>query len=237
VESSGVRHALSSLKHRLLTGCGLATSLHAKELVYQQLFAWLCERNGVEKRFHPVRSAANHSLLWLVGRIVEENEPKRILELGAGQTTRLLGALARARGLQLVTLEHDAAWAAEVRRDAAHDVRLVPLVPSRLAGAEVKGYDPASLGADERFDLVVVDGPHGTRRMSRGGCLDLLERHLADDFVVVFDDAERAGERETIDRARSLLRARGRGLHETEVAALKRQVAFASDAFRRVAWY
>jgi len=232
-----MRHRFRALKHRLLAGSAVASSLHAKELLYQQLFAWLCERNGVEKRFHPVRSAANHSLLWLLGRIVEENAVRNVIELGAGQTTRLLDALCRPRDIPLLTLEDDAFWAEEIGRGVEHEVRRVPLVPTRLGGPATRGHDLSSLPDDARFDLVVVDGPRGTRRDSRAGALDLLDAHLATDFIVVFDDAERLGERDTIDRCRKLLRARCSPVHEIEVAALKRQVVFASEAFRRVAHY
>lgn len=233
---NAVRHLATELKHRLLLGCGLATSLHAKELLYQQLLAWMLERHGLPKRYHPVRSAANHSLLWLVARILDENPVARALELGAGQTTLLLSDLGARRGTQALTLESDPAWVAELRGRVSHEIREAPLVRSRLGAADVPGYDLASLSADDRFDLVIVDGPRGRPRASRSGCLDLLDRHLAEQWVVVFDDAERRGERETIDRARDLLRPRGLA-GRVEVVALKRQVALFSEGFRRVGWY
>lgn len=232
-----VKHALSAFKHRFWLRCGLATSLHTKELLYQELFAWLCERHGIEKRFYPLRSAANHSLLYLLGRIVEENPVRRIVELGAGQTTLLLDGLAPKQGASVLTLEDNEFWAGELRSRVRHEVRVVPLVASRLGEKGVQGYDLTSFSANDRFDLVVVDGPLGRPKASRSGCLDLLDAHLADEFVVVFDDAERRGERQTIDRARALLKAKCPGLREMEVLALKRQVVLMSDAFQRIAWY
>lgn len=229
-----MRHHIRAWKHRVMTSCGLASSLHAKELLYQELFGWLCERNGLTKRFDPVRSAANHSLLWLLGRILEENELSSIIELGAGQTTLLLDGLCRESSTAVLTLEADPFWAKEMGAKVEHEVRLAPLVPSRREGRELRGYDLSSLSAEQRFDLVLVDGPRGTRGLSRAGCLDLLDRHLADDFVVLFDDAQRVGERRTIDVCRRLLRARAPELHEVEVTALKRQVVFASERYRRV---
>jgi len=52
--------------------------------------------------------------------------------------------------------------------------------------------------AGHSFDLAVVDGPLGRRRRSRWASLDLLETALGSDFVVIFDDAERPGEQDTI---------------------------------------
>ncbi len=223
--------------HRFLVKCGFATTPRTNELMYQTLFEWCCERNGIEKRFHPLRSAANHSLLYLLGRILEENAVKRVIELGAGQTTLLLDALAPKVGAQALTLESDAFWGGEVQARVRHEVRTSPLVERDVRGYRALGFDLSSLTADDKFDLVVVDGPLGRDQRSRWACLELLERHLADEFIVVFDDAERPGEMETVAEARALLRGRVERLHEVQVVALKRQVAFASNAFQRVAWY
>jgi len=113
----------------------------------------------------------------------------------------------------------------------------MPLVEREVRGHSALGFDLSSLSPQDKFDLVVVDGPLGRDRRSRWGSLALLERHLADEFIVVFDDAERPGELETVAEARALLRGRVERLHEVQVVALKRQVAFASSAFQRVAWY
>jgi len=223
--------------HRFLVKCGLATTPRTNELMYQTLFAWCCERNGLEKRFHPLRSAANHSLLYLLGRILEENPVKRIVELGAGQTTLLLDGLAPKTGAQVLTLESDAFWGSEIQAKVKHEVRTSPLLEREVRGHRALGFDLSSLTPQDKFDLVVVDGPLGRDTQSRWGCLALLERHLADEFIVVFDDAERPGELETVAEARKLLRERVGTLHEVQVVALKRQVAFASSAYQRVAWY
>jgi len=57
-------------------------------------------------------------------------------------------------------------------------------------------------GLDSEFDLVVVDGPTGPDwyegNTPRWAALDPIQNYLADDFVVIFDDAHRPGTQRVI---------------------------------------
>src|SRR3546814_16016062 len=58
---------------------------------------------------------------------------------------------------------------------------------------------PRSTRTDTLFPYTTLfrsDGPQGSARNSRWGALEILERSLADEFIVIFDDAERRGEQE-----------------------------------------
>jgi hypothetical protein len=88
--------------------------------------------------------------------------------------------------------------------------------------------------------MVIVDGPAAATaatRLSRIGCVAVLERCLADDFVVILDDAERDGESAAVDACRAMLHRMGRGFCESALAAAKRQHLFASDRFRAAAFF
>lgn len=173
------------------------------EGVFQQVFDAAVARSGIAvPPLYPVGSAANAGLLYLLFRLLDDFPRLDILEIGAGQSSLLLDALARAgRAQSLVTLEHDAAWAARIAARVAHEVRVAPLRPAPVFGIEAPVYD---INLGRRFDLVVVDGPIGTPRYSRWGTLQLLSESLAEEFVVVFDDAERPGERATIEKLLAL---------------------------------
>jgi predicted O-methyltransferase YrrM len=200
------------------------------ELFYQQLFDAAVARSGLAvPPLYPVGNAANAGLLYVIFRLLEEFRGLDVLELGAGQSTLLLDALARAGRLgSLLTLEHDPAWAARLGAKVAHEVRHAPLRSATVEGFAADQYD-ADL--HRRFDLVLVDGPVGTARRSRWGALGLLQAHLADEFVVVFDDAERPGERETIARFLELRPAAG----HVFVHAMKSQALVFTEKYRAVA--
>ena len=61
------------------------------------------------------------------------------------------------------------------------------------------------------FQVIVVDGPFGSRRLSRNNVMDLLNDSLPLDFVILMDDTHRPGERETemrvMDRLREMKRS------------------------------
>ena len=179
----------------------------------------------------PVGSAANAGLLYVLFRLADEFRGRAWLELGAGQSTLLLDALARAgRIAGALTLEHDAEWADRLQEQVTHAVQHAPLRPASVVGVTTLGYT-ATL--DRRFDIVVVDGPIGTPRHSRWGALELLREHLADDFVVAFDDAERPGERDTIVKFLELHPAAS----HVFIHAMKSQCLVFTEKYRAVASY
>ena len=52
---------------------------------------------------------------------------------------------------------------------------------------------------EEKFDLIIVDGPFGMNmKYSRTQIIDLAKHCLADDFVIIIDDYQRKGEQNTV---------------------------------------
>lgn len=211
--------------------------LQSRELLYERLFSNALPRLGIENRYFPVRSAANYSLLYLILRVVSELPVRRVLELGCGQTTLLLDDLARARALDVVTGEHDAAWAARTQQRVRHAIRHAPLIERNVYGRSCQTYDvtPAQLGRP--LDLIIVDGPVGRNRCSRWGVLEYLEPLLGEDFILLFDDAERRGEQDTIDATLGYLRGRGMEISCAVTRSLKSQFLIAAGALREAAYY
>ena len=89
---------------------------------------------GIRDDFYPVGGAATYSLFYLLIRIAKELPVKNVLELGAGETTRLLDAL-RTNGVlraECTTLEHDAGWAARVGELVSHNIVHTRLLEKRI---------------------------------------------------------------------------------------------------------
>jgi predicted O-methyltransferase YrrM len=171
-----------------------------KELLYQHLFYQAAAANGlVLPALYPVQSAANYSLLYAILRAVSELPVRSILDVGAGQSTLLLNELSRCNPhLSIDTLETNPTWAARIQSKVRHRVHCVELARRRVRDRETTAYADLSVLGDQRYDLVVVDGPPGSKRYSRWGALEVLERSLGDDYLVIFDDAGRRGEEQTI---------------------------------------
>jgi hypothetical protein len=202
------------------------------ELLYLQIFDRAVERSGLKiPPLFPVGSAANAGLLYVLFRLACDFPDRQWLELGAGQSTLLLDALAKAgRVAGALTLEHDGDWADRLQGQVAHAVQHAPLRDISAFGVVAPAYDAR---LDQRFDIVVVDGPIGTPEHSRWGALDMLRDRLAEDFVVVFDDAERPGERATIEKFLEFRPATGHAF----VHAMKSQCLVFTEKYRTVASY
>jgi hypothetical protein len=146
---------------------------------------------------YPINAGANYSLLYCLFRTITEVKCKRVLEIGAGQTTLLLAALSRSRDLIVDTLEPDNEWAMRLQQVDGTRIHYSSLKKVTRDGITALRFENAA-GLRTDYDVVLVDGPNGTPRNSRYGCMDILAERLAAEFVVIFDDAERRGEQDTI---------------------------------------
>ena len=144
--------------------------------------------------------------LTLIQQLIASLGARRVLELGSGLSTLLIAnAFRRAGAGRVLSFDDDERWATQtsdtLTREglgAFAEVRVAPLVEVTAGGRRAPWYDLAGLGTDERFDLVVVDGPPAWKgdRLARLPALYELRRRLSDNGVLVLDDAARGGEAE-----------------------------------------
>lgn len=127
------------------------------------------------------------------------------LECGSGLSTLILGTIAEARGSEHWALEHHPVWARRVEA-ALKRARIgsVVLVSKPLVSfGEYEWYDPPLDEMPNDFALVLCDGPPASTPGGRGGLLARFGGHLADAYVVLFDDAHRDAERDLASRWRA----------------------------------
>ena len=210
----------------------------ALEPVYQHLFGRELRRLGIEDDFHPVGGAANYSLLYLLLRIAEEMRPASVLDVGAGQSSRLWDRL---RGVGLVgsvlTLEDDASWGERIGAQVSHPVLVTPLRRAGVEGVSVDTYDWDAVRARGPFELVLIDGPRGVPRHSRRGVLSLLTPETPADFALVMDDASRFGERQTVGAVHRRLAQLGRPYQAGVTSAADAQIVFGLGRFAPAAFF
>ncbi len=160
---------------------------------------------------------ASPELLRIVVQTVYERRPRVVLELGSGLSTVLSAYALRdlGEGGRVVSLEHEEPFCEATRRLLAlhglEDVARVvhaPLRETRTAVGPVRWYSLDALAELDLgpIDLLVIDGPPGEdQRLARFPALPELAKRLADDAVVILDDARRPDEREAVRRWTEML--------------------------------
>ena len=125
-----------------------------------------------------------------------------ILECGSGLTSILLGLMAGRRGIEIWSLEHIPEWHARLGTILQqHRIQGVNLCLAPLREYEgFSWYAPPLDTFPNNFSLVICDGPPGNTPGGRYGLLPLLSSYLSAEALILLDDANRAGETETLNR-------------------------------------
>lgn len=146
------------------------------------------------------------ALAVVLTRYLEWRRPQRILEIGSGLSTVVLGGYALRHSASVVTLEHD--WRYYQRTKAALDqfhmrervdLKLAPLRIRKFEryGRRALWYDARLSG---QFDFVFVDGP--PKDEGRNAVLFAIAEHLAPGWELWLDDARRYHEQKCLLRWR-----------------------------------
>lgn len=213
----------------------------ALEAVYQGLVSRDLSRLKIDDVFYPVGSAANYGLLYIILRAAIEFPFEKVVELGAGQSSLLLDTLVRRELLhaEVRTFEHDEQWAARIAARVGHTVTRLPLRERSAGGVNFAGYDFRGVETGP-IDFMIIDGPAArtfATRHARLGALDLVQSINRSRFVVVVDDAERAGERMLTDLLVPALEDLGTAPVTGQVVAHKRQFIVAGGDYVGAAYY
>lgn len=140
---------------------------------YLHSIGWFGTR--ASRRAHDARGAP---IPWFtypaIALLAERVRPHlRVLEFGSGMGTLWWAG----RTAECIAIEHDAAWADQIRARCPASIRQVP-------GDTPGDYVAAAEGLG-RFHVVVVDGLH------RNECLAAAMELLSEDGIVILDDAQR----------------------------------------------
>ena len=141
----------------------------------------------------------------VLGQLILDVRPNLVLECGSGTSTLLMASYLRVTGHGcVVALEHDAGFAERTRQlvrelglEERAQIRDSPLRPVQVGEHTIPWYDLGSLRDlnGEKAQILFVDGPPGrTAELARLPALPLLLPYLAEDCIVILDDAHRPDE-------------------------------------------
>lgn len=213
--AAGAQHGFADAKNQIEKQLGVI-SRRVDECLWGMVFnstamgsTWL---SGIS--FSPGRWAVGYSYLYVTYRILEEMHPRRILDIGMGQSTHMFARyVATHDDVELVVVESDASWMEFFGSTlpSTPRIRVVKLDYAfedhgPATGVRVfAGFEQALRG--DVFDLISVDAPFGgdMTYYSRVDVLKLIPSGLSKRFAIIFDDTERGPEINTVCEIRKRL--------------------------------
>lgn len=183
--------------------------LNSREIMWADSFNLAIRHSKWMKRssYTLGRAAVGYNFMYVLYRICNELHPTQILEMGMGQTTSLLTqyAVHNRFGTDKVShfvVEQDQEWSdyytSNIKMPRNSHILLHPAVLKMVRNEEVLSYEGLKEAvSDTRFDLILVDGPiHGEEtNFRRIDTLDLIPEHLAERWIMLFDDQQRLPDR------------------------------------------
>lgn len=185
-----------------------------------------------DKSFSLFGWAANYSFIYTLYRILDKVNPQNILEMGLGQTTKLTSQYIAYKNPQaeLDVCEHSQEWIDIYKTDlpTAKNIKInhFDLEYFEYDGKQNDKYAGLTdFVGNKKFDIIIVDGPvGGGKNLPRSNILDLVQNNnLAENFIIIFDDAERMGEKTTIAKTKELLKTKNIEFFSFERNGIKRQ--------------
>jgi len=88
---------------------------------------------------------------------------------------------------------------------------------------------------NQKFDLYLIDGPHGSNRYSRYDAFKIAEQFNEDDnFILLIDDYEREGEKDTANLILSEFQNKKIEFYTAEYTGLKSLLVIGSKNYKNV---
>ena len=156
------------------------------------------------RNLSPGKYAVDYTFFYTLYRVLSSVKPKRVLEFGLGQSSKMLHQYADFYDAYAVTVEHDPLWADFFQKSKEGDYK----VNIELLDLEVVNYKGISTETfkncsekfkGQKYDLIIIDSPHAIhKKYTRIEILDLIRICLPDNFIILMDDYNTKGIKGTV---------------------------------------
>jgi hypothetical protein len=161
--------------------------------------------------------AVSYDYLSVLCRVLQIMTPEHILEMGLGQSSKMIMSYQRHSGCSYKVIEQDVEWYNLFKKEnkslcdqAQVFVKPVKQVYHETYGVNVTVYgDISDVIADEAYDVIFIDGPWGSDGISRVDILPYIPRHLKKSWCIIVDDYGRDGEKNMIYELEHILKNSG----------------------------
>lgn len=167
----------------------------------------------------PGRMAVGYNYLYPMFRILDEFRPKKILELGLGQSSKMIsryaGSEIAGKDCSYTIVEHDKSWAdffqhryplptCATVKNATLETRSFNYGKRNCMAYQYNEKEFSEILGKNRYDLISIDAPFGSDVLSpyvysRVDIISHIPSCLEKSFCIIIDDYERLGEKNTAD--------------------------------------
>ena len=196
-----------------------------------------------DKAFSPGRWAVGYPYLYVMYRILNEVQPQNILELGLGQSTKMIGQYTSYyKRVHHQVVEHDPEWIDFFKKNysLSERTKLIQLnrefVPYKEAEKVRVFKDFSQTFKGQKFDFISIDAPLGgdMKEYARIDVLQMIPTCLAEDFIIMIDDCERSGEAHTVMEMERVLQENQILYKKGKYSGKKDCIVIASNALKFV---
>lgn len=187
----------------------------------------------------PGRWAVGYSFLYILARILSDYKPKRILEFGLGESTKVISSFLENNlvNSKHCILEQDSEWVnifnSRFSLSPNSELIYLPLVTKEIKGYHVNSYDGIEEKVNGVFDLYVVDGPFGSAHFSRYDICKIIEElEPCNEFIIIIDDYNREGEKQTVKEIIKTFEKKGIKIYTGIYTGTKSQIILATEKYR-----
>jgi len=185
------------------------------------------------------RWAGNYSFFYVLNRILNDYQPKKILELGLGESSKVISAYLDNYLIESTHLiiEQDEKWATAFNQKFTlsknSTIKVLPLEQQEVNSFKVNGYTNFAEEISETFDFYLVDGPFGSEHFSRYDIISLVKKFTPiQQFIILFDDTNRKGEFETCKEIKSILEQNKINFYEGYYEGVKGSTIIATERYK-----
>lgn len=150
------------------------------------------------------RWAGGYAFFYVLHRILNDYRPKKILEFGLGESTKMINAYLEHELTDSIhdVLEQEPDWKSafekRVNLSSRTQIHLLPLEKKEVESFDSLVYQDIEKHVTGKYNLYVVDGPLGSSRFSRFDIVTVTKNLTReDDFIILLDDYNRLGEQDT----------------------------------------
>ena len=185
------------------------------------------------------RWAGNYSFFYVLNRILSDYKPKKIVELGLGESSKFVSSYLENYLFDSshTIIEQDENWknsfATSYKLSSRSKIIHCLLQEKEIKGFVTKVYQDLEKKIDKKFDLYIVDGPHGSERYSRYDIVSLVANfEVEDQFIIIMDDTNRQGERDTVLEIKELLKTKSISYYQGDYIGNKCVTLIVSEKYK-----